>query len=66
MAELNIQGSTWPMVQVGRVVLLKDEHKDGGKLATIVEIIDHKRVSWATLLMDRAGRPMEIIESIVN
>jgi large subunit ribosomal protein L14e len=44
MAELNIEGSKWPLVQVGRVVLLTDEHDDAGKLAAIVEIIDHKRV----------------------
>jgi large subunit ribosomal protein L14e len=44
MGDLNIHGSKWPLVQVGRVVLLHDDHADGGKLATIVEIIDHQHV----------------------
>jgi large subunit ribosomal protein L14e len=44
MAELNIEGSKWPLVQVGRIVMLNDQHEDAGKLAAIVEIIDHKRV----------------------
>lgn len=44
MGDLNIEGSKWPLVEVGRVVLLNGDHPDSGKLATIVEIIDHKRV----------------------
>lgn len=38
MGDSQIVGSKWRLVEVGRVVLLS-----GGRLATIVEIIDHKR-----------------------
>ncbi|KAK4192482.1 ribosomal protein L14-domain-containing protein [Podospora australis] len=38
MAELNIGATSWRRVEVGRVLLLET-----GTLATIVEIIDHKR-----------------------
>jgi large subunit ribosomal protein L14e len=38
-----IGSSQWRLVEVGRVVLLENG-TDAGKLATIVEIIDHKRV----------------------
>ncbi|MCJ1481101.1 hypothetical protein MMC06_001257 [Schaereria dolodes] len=42
MAEIEIKASTWRLVEVGRVVLfLNGPHT--GRLATIVEIIDHKR-----------------------
>jgi large subunit ribosomal protein L14e len=43
MGEASIQVSKWRMVEVGRVVLIHGGPSDG-KLATIVEIIDHKRV----------------------
>lgn len=39
MAEISIGATTWRRVEVGRVLKL-----EGGSLATIVEIIDHKRV----------------------
>ena len=43
MAEVSITASTWRLVEVGRVVLFTHgKFKD--RLATIVEIIDHKRV----------------------
>lgn len=38
-----ISASSWKNVEVGRVVLLQ-EGPYAGRLATIVEIIDHKRV----------------------
>ena len=38
-----ISASNWKNVEVGRVVLLQ-EGPYAGRLATIVEIIDHKRV----------------------
>ncbi|KAI5809870.1 ribosomal protein L14-domain-containing protein [Peziza echinospora] len=38
-----VQTSHWRLVEVGRVVLLNDG-PEAGKLAAIVEIIDHKRV----------------------
>ncbi|KAL0635779.1 hypothetical protein Q9L58_005312 [Maublancomyces gigas] len=40
---LEVQTSQWRLVEVGRVVLMTDG-RYSGNLATIVEIIDHKRV----------------------
>lgn len=43
--ETTVKASNWRLVEVGRVVLVnKGQYK--GKLATIVEIIDHKRVCF--------------------
>lgn len=39
-----IIASNWKQVEVGRVVLLQGDGPYAGRLATIVEIIDHKRV----------------------
>ncbi|KAK5991056.1 Large ribosomal subunit protein eL14A [Cladobotryum mycophilum] len=44
MGEALIEGSSWRLVEVGRVVLINGEHPYTGRLAAIVEIIDHKRV----------------------
>jgi large subunit ribosomal protein L14e len=44
MGEASIVGSKWRLVEVGRVVLLQGDSAYAGRLATIVEIIDHKRV----------------------
>lgn len=41
-----ITSSQWRLVEVGRVVLIENG-PDAGKLAAIVEIIDHKRVRQA-------------------
>ncbi|PSS22015.1 hypothetical protein M430DRAFT_65246 [Amorphotheca resinae ATCC 22711] len=43
MGDADIKASTWRLVEVGRVVLIQGGPSDG-KLAAIVEIIDHKRV----------------------
>lgn len=43
MGEASVVASKWRLVEVGRVLLL-NEGPYAGKLATIVEIIDHKRV----------------------
>ena len=43
MGDADITASQWKLVEVGRVVLLQGGPQDG-KLAAIVEIIDHKRV----------------------
>ena len=43
MGDAEIKASSWRLVEVGRVVLVHGGPSDG-KLATIVEIIDHKRV----------------------
>ncbi len=44
MAEIEIKASQWRLVEVGRVVLFTHGQYIG-RLAAIVEIIDHKRVS---------------------
>ncbi len=43
MAEVQVSASQWRLVEVGRVVLFT-HGKFVNRLATIVEIIDHKRV----------------------
>ena len=44
MGDAEIVTSVWREVELGRVVLItRGPHK--GKLAAVVEIIDHKRVS---------------------
>jgi large subunit ribosomal protein L14e len=43
MGDANITTSAWRQVEVGRVVLF-NEGEFEGRLATVVEIIDHKRV----------------------
>jgi large subunit ribosomal protein L14e len=42
--ETVVKASNWRFVEVGRVVLIK-KGESAGKLATIVQIVDHKRVS---------------------
>lgn len=44
MGEAVIEGSNWRLVEVGRVVVINGDHPFAGKLAAIVEIVDHKRV----------------------
>ena len=46
MGDAEIKASNWRLVEVGRVVLIDGGSQDG-KLAAIVEIIDHKRVRFA-------------------
>lgn len=43
MGDATIIGSKWRLVEVGRVVLLQTG-PSAGRLAAIIEIIDHKRV----------------------
>lgn len=43
MGDANITTSDWRLVEVGRVVLFNEGLYEG-RLATVVEIIDHKRV----------------------
>lgn len=43
MGDADITTSNWRLVEVGRVVLFNEGQYEG-RLATIVEIIDHKRV----------------------
>ena len=44
MGEALIEGSAWRFVEVGRVIVINGDHPDAGRLAAVVEIIDHKRV----------------------
>ena len=47
MAEIDVVASSWKTVEVGRVVLFtRGEYT--GRLAAIVEIVDHKRVCLDT------------------
>jgi large subunit ribosomal protein L14e len=48
MGEASIVGSKWKLVEVGRVVLIQGNGPYTGRLATIAEIIDHKRVRRET------------------
>lgn len=43
MGEANVVASQWRLVERGRVVLFT-QGKYEGRLATVAEIIDHKRV----------------------
>ena len=54
MPEIDVVASKWRMVEVGRVVLFNNGPHAGG-LATIVEIIDHKRVCTMDLLISDLG-----------
>ncbi|GAB0135683.1 hypothetical protein EsDP_00004012 [Epichloe bromicola] len=64
MGEAVIEGSNWRLVEVGRVVAINGDHPFAGRLAAIVEIIDHKRVlvdgpsSDPTLAVPRQAVPL--------
>ena len=45
MGDAEITASSWKLVEVGRVILLS-AGPYSGRLAVIVEIIDHKRVRF--------------------
>lgn len=45
MADIDVQVAQWKLVEVGRVVLIRSGPYTG-KLAAIVEIVDHKRVRF--------------------
>ncbi|KAH7037428.1 ribosomal protein L14 [Microdochium trichocladiopsis] len=44
MGDATVESPSWRLVEVGRVVLVQDNGPYTGRIATIVEIIDHKRV----------------------
>lgn len=46
MGDAVITGTNWRLVEVGRVVVIAGNHPLAGRLAAIVEIIDHKRVCY--------------------
>ena len=45
MADIDVKIAQWKLVEVGRVVLIR-RGPYTGKLAAIVEIVDHKRVCF--------------------
>ena len=54
MGEAVIEASNWRHVEVGRVVLISEGHPCAGRIAVIVEIIDHKRVcDWIMFFPER-------------
>jgi large subunit ribosomal protein L14e len=53
MGDVEITTSAWRYVEVGRVVIFGNGPYEG-RLATIVEIIDHKRVCLCWL-SDKSG-----------
>lgn len=48
MGDATVESPSWRLVEVGRVVLIQDNGPYNGRIATIVEIIDHKRVCSTT------------------
>jgi hypothetical protein len=57
MGDANITTSSWRLVEVGRVVLFNEGQYEG-RLATVVEIIDHKRV--------RCSRKLDIEQGLIE
>jgi len=57
MAESQVLSSIWPQVETGRVVLITSG-KDEGKLATVVQIIDHKRALVDSPHIERQEIPL--------
>ncbi len=55
MGEASIVGPKWRQVEVGRIVFIQDGEYSG-KLAAIVEIIDHKRVCWHSIVGTAVGQ----------
>ena len=43
MADIDVKVASWKLVEVGRLVLIR-RGPYAGKLAAIVEIVDHRRV----------------------
>lgn len=45
MADIDVKLASWKLVEVGRLVLIR-RGPYAGKLAAIVEIVDHRRVRF--------------------
>jgi large subunit ribosomal protein L14e len=58
MASIEIGATSWRRVEVGRVLKL-----ESGSLATIVEIIDHKRVRGTRPLPSPPGASRDVYET---
>lgn len=52
MADIDLKIAEWKLVEVGRVVLIR-RGPFTGKLAAIVEIVDHRRVRFLSTNLDR-------------
>jgi hypothetical protein len=48
MADIDVKVASWKLVEVGRLVLIRSGPYEG-KLAAIVEIVDHRRVCGIAL-----------------
>jgi large subunit ribosomal protein L14e len=44
MGDIDVTGSKWKLVEVGRIVLIQGDSPYAGRLATIVNIISQKKV----------------------
>jgi large subunit ribosomal protein L14e len=44
MGDIEVTGSKWKLVEVGRIVLIQGDGPYAGRLATIVNIISQKKV----------------------
>jgi len=51
MADIDVKIAQWKLVEVGRVVLIR-RGPYTGKLAVIVEIVDHRRVRLSRVWTD--------------
>lgn len=54
MADIDVKIAQWKLVEVGRVVLIR-RGPFTGKLAVIVEIVDHRRVRFPESGLDWIG-----------
>lgn len=59
MGDINITSPEWRLVQVGRVVVLQSG-PEAGRLAAIVEVIDHKRVRFSRSSRDGKGQIADV------
>lgn len=55
MSEIDITLAQWKLVEVGRLVLIR-RGPYTGKLAAVVEIVDHRRVRYLSTKSENAGK----------
>lgn len=58
MADIDLKLAQWKLVEVGRVVLIRSGPYTG-KLAVIVQIVDHKRVRFSQVFWKIRGKRRE-------
>ena len=54
MADIDVKVASWRLVEVGRLVLIR-RGPYTGKLAAIVEIVDHRRVRYRIFVPGRGN-----------